>query len=395
MTRRKKSMKSRVVKSLVVAGLLAFSVSALAEEAKTGSVSFWEKTKVMGTLDVNYNYNFNRPTTSATVPPTAAGIPALNAYRVFDANANSFNVGLFELAVENSPNDWMTLRTDLDFGHDTLAYHAAGLGTTEVFDLQQAYVTLKAASIGNGLTFKIGKFVTLHGNEVIEASANNNVSRGLLFNYAIPFTHTGIMANYSFADWIALDLGVVNGWNNVIDNNNGKSIHGMLTIKPVDKVTWLIGGTFGPENTGIDGNIRALIDTTLTYAPTEQLSFALNYDLGRDSALAGGKTNGVADWQGVAVYAHWKPMDSFGLSLRGEFFKDDVGFIAPANLSGTAVASNKLGEGTLTTHWYLADGLDLRFELRHDQGNKTSFAKGSGTNKKFQDTIASQLVYSF
>lgn len=387
MTSNKRKKRSRVVKSLIVAGLLAISASVQAEEASTGSVSFWEKTKVTGSLDLNYNYNFNRPT-------NAAGAGAFNGYRVFDVTTNTFNIGLFELAVENSPNDWMTLRADLDFGHDTLFFHSPGLGTIEFFDLQQAYVALKAASVGNGLTFKIGKFVTMHGAEVIEASANNNISRSFLFNYAIPFTHTGILASYPFADWITLDLGVVNGWNSVIDTNNAKSIHGMLTMKPVENVTWTLSGSFGPENASVDGNIRALIDSVLTYTPNEQWTFALNYDLGRDSFLAGGKTNGVADWQGVAAYVHWKPLDTFALSLRGEFFKNDVGAAILGAPTGST-ASNKVGEGTLTSHWYLADGLDLRFEFRHDQGNQTSFLKGNGTSKKFQDTIASQLVYSF
>ncbi len=374
-------------KKLFLAGVLCLTLlgSAVARaEEESGSAAFWEKTKVTGSIDVNYNYNFNRPAN--------AGGGAVNQYRVFDTNTNTFNVGLMELAIENTPTDWATLRTDLDFGHDTVFYHAAGLGTTEFFDLQQAYVALKAP-IGSGLTFKIGKFVTMHGNEVIEAAANSNISRGLLFDYAIPFTHTGIMGSYAFTDWLTLDLGVVNGWNNVVDNNNGKSVHGQFTIKPLENLTWILGGTVGPETAGSDGKVRALIDTTLSYAPTDQWNFAINYDWGRDSGLVGHA--GAADWQGLAGYVNWKPFDKFGLSARGEYFRDDVGFAGPTNIALPAVASKHIYEGTLTTHWYLADGLDLRFEFRHDQGNKASFLKNGGTAKKYQDTLASQLVYSF
>ncbi|MBI1909568.1 MAG: porin [Deltaproteobacteria bacterium] len=368
--------------------LFALSEVAFAEEESgadhpSGSIPFWQKTKVSGSADVNYNYNFNRPVTTSSVAP------AINGYRVFDANANTFNVGLVELAIENSPTDWVTFRTDLDFGHDVAAFHAAGLGTTEFFDLQQAYIALKA-DVGNGLTVKVGKFVTLHGAEVIEAASNNNVSRGLLFNYAIPFTHTGIVASYPFADWISLDLGIVNGWNNVVDNNSGKSAHGMLTIKPFDKFTFTLGGTVGPETAGKNSPIRTLIDAIATYALNPKWTFTLNYNLGRDGGLGG--TNGLADWQGVAGYVHWKPMDRFGLTLRGEFYKDDVGTLG---VPTGAVASSKLYEGTLTSHLYLTDGLDLRFEFRHDQGDQTSFLTGSGSSKKFQDTVASQLIYSF
>ncbi len=393
-----RKVKSRVVTALVAVSLAGslcgFSSVAFGEDAPAGSMSFWEKTKVTGTVDVNYNYNINRPTTTAAAA-------AKNAYRGFDVNPNTFNIGLVELAIENSPNDWVSFRTDLDFGRDAGIVQATeAWGTaTSTFNLQQAYIRLKT-HVGNGLNFKVGKFVTMHGAEVIEAAANTNISRGFLFNYAIPFTHTGILASYSFADWINLDLGVVNGWNSVVDTNNGKSVHAMFTIKPMDKVVLTVGGTVGPETAGKDGPVRALVDSVLTYTLNDQWNFVLNYDIGRDNGLAAGGTKGIADWQGVAGYINWKPFDKFGLSLRGEYFKDDTvnaagttGMTAGA-LTGTT-ASKKIYEGTLTSHYYLADGLDLRFEYRHDQGDQSSFLRGTGASRKFQDTIASQLVYAF
>ncbi|QQR79360.1 MAG: porin [Deltaproteobacteria bacterium] len=363
---------------LVAVGMIGMSQVSRAEEKAAGS--FWDNTKVTGSLDTSYNYNLNRPLN------TGAG--ATSPYRLYDATTNSFNVNLVELAIENAPADWLTFRTDLDFGSDaklnnTLEAFGAG---TEIFNLQQAYASIKAP-IGNGLTFKVGKFVTLHGAEVIESAYNSNSSRGLLFSYAIPITHTGIMANYAFNDQISLDLGVVNGWNNVSDINSGKSIHGMLTIKPFEKLTWLVGGTFGPENPGNDAKWRSLIDTTLTYAVNDQLSLSANYDWLRDRGLTG--SSGVSDVQGIAAYINYKASDTCGLSLRGEYLRDDVNFAL------ATTPSNKIYEGTLTTHYYFADGFDLRFEFRHDQGNNASFTKGSGSTRKFQDTIGSQLVYSF
>ncbi|MDO8461388.1 MAG: outer membrane beta-barrel protein, partial [Deltaproteobacteria bacterium] len=342
----------RVISFVLGVGLISGTL--LAEEASQGSLPFWQKTKVSGSADLNYNFNFNQPNMTPSVAPAGN-----NAYRVFDSAANTFNVGLVELAIENSPTDWVTFRTDLDFGHDVSGFHAAGLGTTEFFDLQQAYMALKVESLGNGLTVKAGKFVTMHGAEVIEAAGNYNISRGLLFNFAIPLTHTGVVFSYPFADWITVDAGIVNGWNNVIDNNSGKSGHFMLTIKPVDKFTFLLGGTVGPEAAGTNSTIRTLIDTSLIYALNEKWSFSLNYDLGRDGGLGG--TNGIADWQGLAYYVHWKPIDRFGLTLRGEYFRDDLATkpAAPAPATGMtagavtgAVASTKIYEGTLTSHFY-------------------------------------------
>ncbi|MBI4196510.1 MAG: porin [Deltaproteobacteria bacterium] len=382
--------------SALTVGILGFlfvvtSAELFAAEKKEDS--FWDKTKVTGSADLNYNYNLNRPTTTPVL--AAAGAQAANAYRVFDVSPNTFNVGLVELALENSPADWITFRTDLDFGRDAQFYHARGFGVgTDLFDLQQAFLVFNVDQVGHGLKIKAGKFVTMHGMEVIEAAANYNVSRGLLFNYAIPLTHTGILGSYSFSDQVSLDLGVVNGWNNVTDNNNGKSVHAMLTVKPVETVTFLLGGTVGPEQNGNDRTLRTLIDTSLIYAPTDHWTFAVNYDLGRDGGFGG--TNGVADWQGVAAYADWKSGDLLGLTVRGEYLNDDTGAAGiMAGAATGATASTNLQEGTLTSHLYLADGMDLRFEYRHDHGNFGSFLRGNGTSRRFQDTLGAQLVYSF
>ena len=49
-----------------------------------------------------------------------------------------------------------------------------------------------------------------------------NYSRGLLFNYAIPFTHTGLMVGYPFSDKVSANFYLVNGWDNFDDNNKGR-----------------------------------------------------------------------------------------------------------------------------------------------------------------------------
>src|SRR4029077_8454515 len=87
------------------------------------------------------------------------------------------------------------------------------------FYLKEAYGSY-LAPVGKGLTVSVGKFVTPIGAEVIESNANWNYSRGLLFNYAIPFFHFGASGKYAFnSKWAATGY-VVNGWNNTIINHD-------------------------------------------------------------------------------------------------------------------------------------------------------------------------------
>lgn len=357
-------------------------------EAKSKAIQFFENTEISGTVDAIYNYNFNRPP-KADTNGNGLGDTSTNLLRAFDTDPNSFSLNLIELALQNKINDWALFRFDLDFGRDPRVFQAFGFNDGDNFELQQGYLYL-TAPIGNGLNFKIGKFVTLHGAEVIESAGNNNTSRSLLFTWAIPFTHTGVLADYTFNDYWAINLGVLNGWDNVLDNNNGKTLHGAVTINPIPKKLSLwLGGTVGPEQDNSDGNFRTLFDSGLIWTALENLTFTLNFDLGRERGIGG---TGFAHWWGGAAYAHWRTTDLFGLTLRGEYFAEDTPGAVGVR---TGTAASKMGEVTLTSHLYLTDGLDLRFEFRHDHAANAIFAKSSGAIKTFQDTASAEVVYSF
>ena len=63
-------------------------------------------------------------------------------------------------------------------------------------DIPQLFVSY-IAPIGKGLRIDGGKFVTHMGYEVIGGydGYNDNFSRGFIFGYGIPFTHTGLKAH--------------------------------------------------------------------------------------------------------------------------------------------------------------------------------------------------------
>jgi len=90
--------------------------------------------------------------------------------------------------------------------------HSAGLGNPDDnFDLTEAYLDY-VAPLGAGLKLRFGKFATYLGAEVIEARTILNYSRSFLFNYAVPFTHTGFMGGYKFSEAFTANLYLVNGW---------------------------------------------------------------------------------------------------------------------------------------------------------------------------------------
>ena len=78
---------------------------------------------------------------------------------------------------------------------------------------------------------------------MIESKDNFNYSRGLLFALAIPYYHMGARVGYAVSDKVSVTGYLVNGWNNVKDNNDAKTVGASLAIKPTARrrssaITW-------------------------------------------------------------------------------------------------------------------------------------------------------------
>ncbi len=348
-----------------------------------------------GHLAVSYNYNFNDPESRN------------NRLRVFDDKANQFDINQAELWIDKPTTAESPIGFGLDFiiGRDAKKIHSLGLGISsgddptksDVFDLTQAYVTYKAP-IGNGLDLKAGKFVTLHGAEVIRRTGNFNISRSLAFGFAIPFTHTGIVGTYALTDWLSLTGGIVNGWDNTDDNNQSKSFHGMATITPIKDLTVTIGGTWGAELDNRESPKRGLLDLVAIYKPIPPLTLTFNYDYGeQDEAFGVGSQ--TAKWQAFVGYATYDLTDKFSVGVRGEYFIDQEGFRFGFTDPVTGLPARlNVWEATLTARYKLLDHLFASIEYRHDQAtnDRLVFDDGGGVrNADSQDTIAFELVYQF
>ncbi len=102
-------------------------------------------------------------------------------------------------------------------------------GIAHHFDIPEFYVTYVAPA-GKGLRFDVGKFVTHLGYEVIGGydGYNDNFSRGFIFGYGVPFTHTGVKASYAFNNEISAALLITNGCDAVTRLNGTVTFAGQL-----------------------------------------------------------------------------------------------------------------------------------------------------------------------
>ena len=349
------------------------------EEKEGGLLKAIKDINVSGFVDTTYTANLGGPDSR------------VNTARVFDTEANNFNVQAAEVVLEKLPPDegGAGFRTDLYFGQDSEVITPTG-SFRDQFDLEQAYVQLKPNGfnlpIGNWQWIKFGKFVTMHGAEVIEAKDNLNISRSLLFGYAIPFTHTGIRAGYQFSDSLAGYFGINNGWDNVKDNNKSKSIESTLAWTANDKLSFCLAGMYGPEQTSNDHSQRGLVDFLATYKPFNKWTIMLNADYGHEEDMLAAGKDGA--WSGVAAYLKYEVNSWMSLVNRTEFFSDRQG------LRVVAGTMQDLWENTFTLEVKPYKDLTTRLEYRHDESSSKIFT----ANQKAvdtQDTIGLEMIYAF
>ncbi len=340
--------------------------------------------------------------------------------RSYDAHgANSFLLHSAHVGIGHSFTPEVSVFVSLDFGVDAAVDNAlyapvapAGsigsvpsplgpVGTP--IDFREAY----AKYAPGDLTIVAGKFVTLNGIEVVDGPLNPTVTRGFLFGLAEPVTHTGIKANYALAGGKAhIGAGIVNGWDNVYDTNNQKTILFNADVYPSDTFHAQLSGSWGAEQPDNDKNHRTTIDLTgaaifdaLTLNFQGLIGFE-SFPSSGPSVLPGPIPDNKDLWFGLGVQPVYA-MGDFTLGGRLEYFYDKHG--TRPFLAGNGVAADKESflNFTITPGYMFSKSFTMRAEYRIDAvlGAK-DFATGSD-NKKIlngkstQSTIALQAFYTF
>ena len=305
--------------------------------------------------------------------------------RVFDTQHNDFDLHQAGLTLAYQPTEGFGGLLNVTVGHDAGFIHSNG-GDTGNFDVTQGFVQY----VSGNTTVMAGKFTTLAGAEVINSSANTNVSRSILFGYE-PFTHTGVRLTYAADSTLSLIFGLNNGFDQLKDFNSQKTIEAGVAYTPSKAFSLTAQGYYGTEPSmtmGAPGGPVTLIDLVATFNVSDSVSWVLSYDYGsQDKALTLGKSFTSASWQGIAGYLNYAIDDNWRMSIRAEYFDDSDGY-------RTGV-KQKLKEGTLTLAYLPSKAVEVRGELRADDSDKSSFAMMSGKPGSSQYSLALATVFKF
>ncbi|MBV8748898.1 MAG: outer membrane beta-barrel protein [Candidatus Eremiobacteraeota bacterium] len=267
------------------------------------------------------------------------------------------------------------------------------------FDVTQAYLQYATGPF----TLIAGKFETLAGAEVIEDPSNTQVSRSILFGYAVPFTHTGARLSYAPSSLFTVNAGINNGWDNTKGNGTGAKTGEFGLAYNGAVISLTAQGYFGTERisnaawasaAGSPTGHRSLVDVVGTYHVNPKLTLQGNFDSGRQENAplvngAGAVTSpsGTATWNGVAGYATYQLTPKFSASVRAETFSDSGGYRTGYD--------QRWRETTLTFAYAPSAPVLFRIEGRADTSNQAVWFDSAGILRNTLQNVAAQVLVKF
>ena len=357
---------------------------------------WWKGITANGYMSLSYNYNTNDPNNHQ------------NQFRVFDFNENEPQLDVAELSFQHSVEKVRDFgfRFDLIAGSGvpeiTSAYALIRDTTTGIahhVDITQMFISY-VVPLGKGLRLDGGKFATNMGYEVIGGydGYNDQYSRGFVFGYGIPFTHTGVKASYSFSSKISAMFAITNGWDDFQRINRGFSESAAVTVSPTASTSLIFNLIHGPEEPHNNVNQRNVGEIVASWKATKRIALALD-------GIYGHEENGVAPdhdaiWKGLAAYCKYSFAKEFSAGVREEIFADTGGTRTGTaqTLVGSTVDFEYDLPATLSKinqHLQHFNGkFAVRGEFRIDQSDQSVFQTWTSYRKQ-QFTTAVNLIYLF
>ncbi|MFI4988536.1 MAG: outer membrane beta-barrel protein, partial [Alphaproteobacteria bacterium] len=272
-----------------------------------------------------------------------------------------------------------------------------------------------------GMDVKVGQFPSPMSAESIDASQNALYSHSYVFNFGVPFVHTGVLGvthvNEVLDFYLGLDTGV-NAWLGGGGLANDTVPHGQtgFGLSLLDgNLTVLALTHIGPENPkstfgpAANSALRYLNDVTIVWKVLDKLTLTTDLNYIHDDGLK-------ASGGGAAQYVAYTIDDIFTLIGRGEIWRDGSGaFVASFQMpfdfinaerglptspggvvggGGTTYGALTLGVNIKPPVPKAIEGFVIRPELRFD--DSLNGTKPFNTGKSgHQVTLAADFILPF
>jgi len=319
-----------------------------------------------GLVDVYASWNPNQPFDHTNFEPGTGTTAA-------KANELGLNLAALDVALDPKPVGFHVIAVA---GTGTDVVHAAELHPDTVRYIYQASLSY-TLNVGRGILFEAGIQPSHIGYEVFFSKDNPNYTRGWMGEFS-PYYSTGLKIATSFDDHWSGQLWLLNGWQNIEDNNSGKAF-GTQVAYARDAIGFSVNTFFGPELPDDSSHWRSFVDFVGTLKISSRAQLAASLDLGeqRRPGLDPAKWQGASLWFRYFLRESSSPSPSSpssALALRAEVFHDPD--------SGITGFAQTLWEGTLTFEYRPHPQLILKLEARYDHSTADAFNGASSDDPR-------------
>lgn len=397
--------------------------------------------KVGGWANAGVTYN-------AASPANRFNGPITHGDRSGEVQLNQLNMFLQRTVAEKGDAWDFGGRFDVMYGTDSVFTQAYGVpaydvntgqamnrstwdlnmlrSTSRFYDiaLPQAYAEAYAP-VGNGLNIKVGHFYTPIGYETTPVPDNFFYTHAYTYQYGEPFTHTGLLGNYTVdKNWSVMGGAVTGsatgGWDGGWDKQLGNwaGIGGTTWTSDDDGTSANISGTYGGTSEH-SSQPWAMYSVVLKHNITDKTHLVLQHDHGYANKVLLNGALKDAEWYGVNSHLYYDIKDDLAVGVRGEWFRDNDGFrvCSPQRVAAatnddngvrTSSAANFLATCqpasyyavTVGMNWKPMKWLNLRPNVRYDWVDGAVAGTGDsyrpfGNSKQDQFLFSTDMAISF
>jgi hypothetical protein len=327
-----------------------------------------------GYVDTYYGYSSDQPATG--------DIP----YFVSSSRHNEFNINLAYIDILYRSN---SLRADFvpGFGTYMNANYASESGSSRFILEANAGVKL---SEKRRIWLDAGVFTSPFTNESPISKDHLMYTRSYAPEY-VPYYITGLRLSAPLSKKVNALFYVLNGWQVIRDNNEGKAIATQLEFRPTSELLINWNTYMGDERSTADPEFRTryLLDFFCVYHPTGS-KFS-----GTASTYFGWQErNGLStsSWWQANMIGRFRFNPRFSLSGRLEYFHDPEEVMIRSTTSATSFRSWSTG---LCFDVHLWNNAMFRIEGRHFFGPDAVYEMSTGTETSRREWLVTSLAAWF
>lgn len=350
--------------------------------------------------------NLAVPAQVAPVAPATTAGPLttygfVDAYYGFDFNHGNTNQRPGFLYSHNRQNEFTVNNALLGARYDdgkvrgAFGIHAGTYVSTNYAAEDQVLKHIYEAYVGfrpfNKAWLDLGIFGSHIGFESAISKDNWTLTRSLMAENS-PYYESGARLTYEVGPKLTLTGLVLNGWQNIRENNQGKGLGTQIQWKPTDKLLVNSSTFYGNEQPQDSLKRRRYFhDFYITYAATGRLNLALVFDVGKQQSEG---HHGYDSWHTGSAFIKYKLADKFSTTLRGEYYNADRGVIISSSMPVPTDARFLAGGTSLNFDYLPTPNVAFRVEGRYLRAQDAIFQHDTESSRNYGN-LTTSLALSF